>query len=32
MQESILNTVVARRGLLLKVSSFSVLLVSFNES
>ena len=32
MQQSILNVVIARRGLLLKVSSFILLLVSFNES
>ena len=32
MQQSILNTVIARRRLLLQVSSFILLLVSFNES
>ena len=32
MQQSILNTVIARRGLLLKVFSFILLLVSLDES
>ena len=32
MQQSILNTFIARRRLLLQVSSFILLLVSFNES
>ena len=32
MKQSILNAVISRKGLLLKVSSFILLLVSFNES
>ena len=32
MQQSILNTVIARRGLLLKVFPFILLLVSLDES